>query len=171
MHRRLTLYGFVIWAGAILLFRLATARWQNWDRLEQDVAKGPVANLPVNRWPAYLAAGGFVLVVAAAALAVLFRPEELPLIATGVAPIDKIATAPGLAVIGLVLFAISYAVGTGASVNRPDPIMAPDPPVYAVAIRQARSTASDPELTRMHVSRPRELGIVASRRSPSSTPC
>lgn len=116
----------VIWIGAIVLYRLAASRWQNWDRLEQEFAKEPIADRPVNRWPAYLGAGGMVVLVAGASAAVLFKPSDLAQIA-GPSPFTDIPLALVIAAFGLVLIVLSYFTGATASRNGRDPIAAPDP--------------------------------------------
>jgi hypothetical protein len=117
----------VIWAGAIVLYRLASSRWQNWDRLEQEIAKEPVADRPVNRWPAYLGAAGLLVVVAGASIAVLYTPGDLTPIHVGIAPVSDIEIPAALAAIGLVLFLLSYLIGGKISQSGRDPIAAPDP--------------------------------------------
>ena len=117
----------VIWAGAIILYRLAGSRWQNWDRLEQEIAKEPIADQAVNRWPAYLGAGGMVVLVAGASAAVLFKPSDLAQIHAGPSPVTDIPLAAVIAAAGLVLIILSYLKGAAASRNGRDPIAAPDP--------------------------------------------
>jgi hypothetical protein len=117
----------VIWAGAIVLYRLASSRWQNWDRLEQEIAKEPIAHRAVNRWPAYLGAAGLLVVVAGASIAVLYTPADLAPIHVGIAPVSDLEVPAAFAALGLVLFFLSYLIGGKVSQSGRDPIAAPDP--------------------------------------------
>jgi hypothetical protein len=110
----------VIWAGAIVLYRLGVVRWHHWDRLEQQIAREPVADHPVNRWPAYLGAGGMIVLLGAAAMALLFRVGEL-------ASPAGLPIAGWVAVVAILLLGASYVIGTGDARHRRDPIAAPDP--------------------------------------------
>ena len=110
----------VIWAGAIVLYRLGVVRWHHWDRLEQQIAREPVADHPVNRWPAYLGAGGMIVLLGAATTALLFRVGEL-------ASPAGLPIAGWVAVVAFLLLGASYVIGTGDARHRRDPIDAPDP--------------------------------------------
>jgi hypothetical protein len=68
---RVELAYVAIWLGAYIVIRLGRGRWAVWDQAERQVAYGLVADVPVDRRPVALSAGGFLLVAVVLAVWVL----------------------------------------------------------------------------------------------------
>ena len=106
-------FGYIaIWVGAFALLAIGRGRWAGWDRVERQVAHGPVAAVAVDRRPVVATSAGVV------ALAVAF----VGFILVGVT--DWVEWAVGL---GLVLIVVGMGLGAWLWRTGRNPVASPGP--------------------------------------------
>ena len=93
----------VIWLGFILLYKLGTGRWTQWDRIERRVAYRESPTLTVRRRSVWLSMVGFTLV--AAALSLWFLNSGWALMGF---PIERWIGVAGVALIGAAIAVGSF---------------------------------------------------------------
>ncbi len=101
-----------IWIGAYVVLSVGRARWTGWDRVERQVARGPLGDVAVERRPVVATSLGMVLISICLIGLVMFGPT---------------AGVEATGVVGIVAIIVGMAWGAAAWRHYGNPVAAPGP--------------------------------------------